>query len=348
MEKLAEIIFNVIKDYRKDDGINLTTQNILEWADQFDQDAEFILTELAHIIPQVYVSKENAKKAIASHLKKLIKDYNYSSVAKFLMDTKFLDLQSVGKSQKVILELIEEVLNEEFGETSKKYDSYPKINFIYFDDVLATGGTIGNHLIDWLKNKNTDGEENQKKILENKFHLSIHLFCLHTWGHAFQTFRLKKTFSDSIDSKIKWYRNYEIANHVKWNNQSLNIAIPVNEQPVNAKTYLANLSANKYEDYAYRKQGLPQKESFFTSPENRVRYENLILQKGLSIIGMIQGEIKSNIRPLGLVNPNYKTYGLGTHFFTWRNIPNNCPLIFWWEVKGHNWKPLFPVANRGI
>lgn len=107
------------------------------------------------------------------------------------------------------------------------------------------------------------------------------------------------------------------------------------------------MTATKYEDYAYRKDENPAKENFFTSPENRIIYENILLQKGISIIEMIKSPVKPNLRPLGLINPNYKTYGLGTHFFTWRNIPNNSPLVFWWQVEGHNWQPLFPVSNRG-
>ena len=175
----------------------------------------------------------------------------------------------------------------------------------------------------------------------------MNLFCLHTWGHSFQRFRLKKEFEDRIDAKIYWLYDYKVENHAKWNDQSLNIAFPIEEQPPNVKAYLANLTASKYEDYAYRKSHNPVNEIFFTSSENRIIYENLILQKGISIIEMIQGEKKPNLRPLGLINPNYKTFGLGTHFFTWRNIPNNSPLVFWWEVQGHNWLPLFPVVNRG-
>lgn len=127
----------------------------------------------------------------------------------------------------------------------------------------------------------------------------------------------------------------------------MNIAFPTDEQPANVKSYLANLNAEKYEDYAYRRANTPANEGFFTSPENRIIYENILLQKGISIIDMIRGEVRPNLRPLGLINPSYKTFGLGTHFFTWRNIPNNSPLVFWWEVHGHDWQPLFPVANRG-
>lgn len=347
MRKIAENIFEIIKDYRNDDGIQLTIENIIEWAEQFGDNAEFMLNEINHIIPKVYLSKDNAKKCILSHIKQLIKDHGYDSPSAFLIDTEFLDMQKERKSQKIILDLIEEVLTSEYQESYKKYTSYPKVNFIYFDDVLATGGTVGRHLIEWLSLKDEIESTNADKVTKGNIKLSVHLFCLHTWGHSFQQFRIKKTFTDAIEPKIKWYRNYEIENHVKWNNQSLNIAIPIKDQPSNAKTYLANLPAEKYVDYAYRKEQTPSKEDFFTSPENRIIYENLLLQKGLSIIDMIKGEVKPNLRPLGFVNPNYKTYGLGTHFFTWRNVPNNSPLVFWWEVEGHNWKPLFPVGNRG-
>lgn len=347
MKELATSIFKYIKDYRNDDGIQLTIENIIEWAEQFEDDAEFMLKELNNIIPKVYLSKNDAKKCISLHLKQLMKDYGYSSASAFLIDTEFLDMQKDGKSQKIILELIEEVLSSEYQDSYIKYISFPKTNFIYFDDVLATGGTIGRHLIEWLSTKDNVGITNADKTIKGSFKLSVHLFCLHTWGHSFQKFRIKKTFVDSIEHKINWYRNFEIENHVKWNNQSLNIAIPTKEQPTNAKAYLANLSAEKYADYAYREEQSPNKEGFFTSPENRIKYENLLLQKGLSIIEMIKGEVKPNVRPLGFVHPNYKTYGLGTHFFTWRNVPNNSPLVFWWQVEGHTWKPLFPVGNRG-
>lgn len=347
MLKIANNLFEVIKDYRNDDGFEQTSERIILWANQFGENAEFVLREVSHIIPQVYVSKAKAKTSISSQVKKLMQIFRYESITRFLADTEFLNLQPPYKSQKAILTLLEEILVAEYGESLEKYKKLPKINFVYLDDVLATGSTIGKDLVRWLKLKDSDDVENANKLLNGKYKLSVNLFCLHTWGHSFQRFRLKKEFEDKIDSKIYWISDYKIENHAKWNNQSLNIAFPTDEQPPNVKAYLANLIASKYEDYAYRKSNNPTNEKFFTSSENRIIYENLLLQKGISIIEMIQGVIKPNIRPLGLLNPTYKTFGLGTHFFTWRNIPNNTPLAFWWEVPGHNWIPLFPVVNRG-
>ncbi|SHM43906.1 phosphoribosyltransferase-like protein [Flavobacterium chilense] len=347
MKAIADKLLETIKDYRNDDGVFLDSDHIINWVNQFGEDAEFILNEVSHIIPQVYVSKEKAKKLIDSHIETLIKEFKYPGISQFLIDTEFLDLQLPHKSQPAILNILETLLNEKYGESYLQYKTYPKVNFVYFDDILASGSTIGNHLVQWLGATNSENVSNVENVLKDNYRLSINLFGLHNWGQSFQKYRLMKTFEDKIDRKILWFSNYQIQNHAKLNNQSLNVAFPTDEQPTNVKSYLANLIAEKYEDYAYRKPNLPASERFFTSAENRVRYENILLQKGISIIEMIQSEIKPNIRPLGLINPSYKTFGLGTHFFTWRNIPNNSPLVFWWGVSGHDWIPLFPVTNRG-
>ena len=58
MKNLIEDIYGTIKDYRNDDGICITKEHIQEWANQFGDDAEFVLKEFAHIVKQVYVSKK--------------------------------------------------------------------------------------------------------------------------------------------------------------------------------------------------------------------------------------------------------------------------------------------------
>ena len=51
-------IYETIKDYRNDDGIYINKDHIQEWANQFGDDAEFVLKEFAHIVKQVYISKK--------------------------------------------------------------------------------------------------------------------------------------------------------------------------------------------------------------------------------------------------------------------------------------------------
>lgn len=347
IEELAESIYEVIKDYRNHDNIFITQSSIIEWAAQFDENSLLVLTELNSIIKETYVSREKAKEFIYGHILEYLKLYNYSNITTFLIDTEFLEVQQTHKSQPAILNLLEEVLDEKFKESYLKFKEYPKINFVYFDDILASGSTIGKDVIAFLNKIDSSGKKFDKKIQDNEIKFSISIFCLHTWGFEFQKYRIQKEFNDKVLRKINWFWNYEIQNHAKFNNQKLNIAKPVKGNNLKINSYLENLSATKYEDYAFRKSNTPVSEEFFTSAENRIKFENILTEKGIDIINMIQGEVKTNIRPLGLINPQYKIFGLGTHFFTWRNIPNNSPLVYWWEVQGHNWIPLFCVFNRG-
>lgn len=348
MDEFAYQVHDIIKDYRNHDGIHLSTSDIIDWANQFNEDAEFILRELSIILPQVYISRDEAKKFVKRRIEFYLKLYRYGSISTFLSETEFLNMQLPFKSQPAILNLLEEVLAEYFEESYFKYVTFPKINYVYFDDILASGSTIGNHLVQWLNSTDEQGKSNYEKVASSEIRLAVSLLCYHSWGLSFQKFRINKTFDEKLGNKIHWFGDYEIQNHAKFFNQRLNIVKPLKGSDLLVNTYFASLNATKYEDYAFREPYTPTKETFFSNAENRIRFENIILNKGIEIINMIQGPIKTNIRPLGLINPSYKILGLGTHFFTWRNIPNNCPLVYWWEVNGHNWKPLFPVVNRGI
>lgn len=339
MREVAQQIYDIIKDYRNEDGIYITIDNIMEWACQFGDDALFMLEELLHLLKKVYCSKDDAYQALRNIVNKQYKDYGFSSFEEYLQSTCFLRLQPEGKSQTVLIDMLDELVKEKTGKCLADYASYPKRLFVYLDDILATGGTIRRNLLDWLAIDN-----HAEHLVKKEIQLELSIICVHTWGLSFLQYGLSQAYPEL---KIPCRFGYEIQNHLKLYNQDLNIAIPVKKQPVEIQNYLASLTAKKYEEYAYRDEDKPAVEVFFTSAENRVRYENLLLEKGLHIIRQIKGEVNPNIRPLGLINPNYKTFGLGTHFFTWRNVPNNCPLVFWWNVEGHGWKPLFLPKRNG-
>ena len=341
MEQLAKQIFDVIRDYRNDDGIQIAVDDIIEWASQFGNDSQFVLAELAHLMPQIYFSKERVRGCLKDNLNTLYKLYNYKDVETFLNELSFIHMQGDDKSQTVLLGMLDGIVHDETGRHLGEFANENKSLFVYVDDVLGSGGTIGRDLISWLSQENRI-----VGVCSGQKHLAVMLLCAHSWGLGFQQYRIMKSFPGYETKKILWGWNYEIQNHLKLNAQSLNIAIPINDQPTDVRNYLSALSATKYEDYAYREAGQPPTETFFTSPENRIRYENILLTKGIEIIGRMRNP-GPNVRPLGFTNPNYKTYGLGTHFFTWRNIPNNSPLVFWWDIPEHGWKPLFPPKRKG-
>lgn len=348
IENLVEQVYDKIKDFRKDEGVQITRESIREWAEQFGNDAEFMLAETNNILEKTYLPKDVAIDLLRNFIKGHLLRHKYNDIVSYLKDVCFLRLQPKGKSQDVLVDMVEDIIRTDYGLDVADFEEYPKKLFIYFDDVLITGGTIGDDLANWLNEDNRINDLNNHTIK-----LEVNLFVEHRFGHNMVLFRMENITCKGLNTgNIHIWRYYEIENHLKlpyiYGGQKLNaVAIPVKETlSSDAIKYWEELDAQKHSDYAFRPECRPAKEEYFTSAENRIRFEKILVDKGLYIINQIQGEVKSNVRPLGFIYPSYKTFGVGTLFFTWRNVPNNSPLVFWWDVPGHNWKPLFP-AKRG-
>ena len=332
----AQKIYDVVKGYRNDDGIQITQSSILDWASQFGTDSNFMLMEVAHLMPKIYYSKDR----VIDYLRQVIdfyqKHYEYADWDSFLKELKLLRLQSDGKSQPVLLDLLDNLVFGKIQKHLSDYDAFPKKHYLYVDDILATGGTIGSHICKWLL-ENNHVEQLKKKVIT----LQIAVICEHTLGWSLQQYRIEKTVDTDITKYIEIGRCMEVQNNLRMNAPLLNAAIPIRDfVSKDVLVYYENLNADKNKHQAFRQQGTPVKENFFTSCDDRIKYEDILLNKGLEIINMTAMP-SANVRPLGLLSPQHKMLGLGTHFITWRNIPNNCPLVFWWDVPEHNWKPLF-------
>lgn len=350
----ASQVYEIIKDYQCDyenRKFEVTPEHIQNWANQFGDDANFVLSELIHFLPEVYISKEKAKSLLRKHLIYLQKLHNYRTMNELIMNSHFFDSQKPEKSQGELLIIIDDILQTEFMINFKSLESYPKKHYIYFDDILATGGTIFKNLKKWLDSEE-GGVKQSDAVLDNKKTLAICLFCHHQLGFSNFEWQLMKDTNDKIKKLLIFSSSYVIENHLKtkWiaEKQRLNCAYPIQEQPREVIEYLNSLEAVNDTVPAFRNKELPKKETFFSSPENRVKLENLFLNKGIELINKIRTEnFDRRKRPLGDTVKSHKTLGTGTLFFTWRNISNTCPLVFWWDVPGHNWIPLFCVKNRG-
>ena len=69
------------------------------------------------------------------------------------------------------------------------------------------------------------------------------------------------------------------------------------------------------------------------------RLERIFLEKGIEILDNTESKAKQQMRALGYSLPSYKDFGFGALCFTWRNVPNNTPLVFWYA--GGGFYPLF-------
>lgn len=351
----ANNIFEIIKDYQcdyQDRKFDLSPEHVQHWADQFGDESEFVLSELFHFIPEIYISKEKAKELLLERLKHFQLYYKYNTMNELIINSHFFDVQKPEKSQGELLNLIDEILQQEHFIEYKSFQNNTKKHFIYFDDLLATGGTIFKDLKNWLEDE-SNGKKNYDALLEREITLAVSLFCCHSLGFSNIEWQLMKLTSDDIKKLMYFKSDYIIENNLKtkWiaESQRLNCAFPIDEQSKNVKEYFNSLAAEKTSFPAFRPRTLPKIETFFSSPENRIKLENLFVEKGIELLNKIKSDNPDQRkRPLGDTVRSHKTLGTGTLFFTWRNISNTCPLVFWWDVHGHDWMPLFCLKNRGV
>lgn len=344
MTDKAKAISHVLSDYENN---KMTPEHILEWVNQFKiKDRDFVLDELLHIFQQTYFSKPRCRQLLKSSIEQWTSEFNYNNASSFIAETVFLDLQPTHKSQKELLDLLDEVLKESYGcsleQSGKKIKRY-----IYLDDVLSTGNTIFRNLNEWFTSTSDIDctKTNFQYIDLKKIKIKVCILCCHSWGLSNAEYRLMQSVHTSIKTHIKWYWFYEVQNNLKDFNQSLNHMLPVKDNSPIINNYLNSLDAIANADRAYRQANQPSNEKLFSSAISRNRLETLFLIKGIEMLSQV-GELKvKQIRPLGYTIKSHKTFGLGTLFFTYRNIPNNCPIVFWW--KSNSWKPLFILKNRG-
>lgn len=341
MEELAEKIANIVKDYRNDDGIQMTPDTVLGWVSQFEQeDQQFILEELRLILKRRYLSKKDVQKFLGKALKKLQEDYDYDSIESFLEDTMFLDLQEREKSQKEMLDLLNDSLNSQYSfDLSQCGVTSPK-NYVYLDDILCTGNTVYYDLKEWLQQR-IEGQPIIDKILEEE----SNVICLYVFIHTLNSGKLCWRFHFlNQNFRYKLYRAVTIQNDYQNLQSKLDFVFPIRDnQPEQVMNYFKSL--NTEENGVFRDKNTPSEEKLFSSPQNRIRFENIILNKGLEILDSVS-TTKANIRPLGFTLPSHKNLGFGALCFTWRNVPNNTPLVFWYSSP--TWTPLFEKKQKTL
>lgn len=100
MEQLINDIYEIIKDYRQDEG-KMSVLHIDNWIKQFPEtDRIFILTELKSILAQRYFSKPKIIQGLETIISSVSKRLGFATPADFLKVCSFIDHQPDGKNQK--------------------------------------------------------------------------------------------------------------------------------------------------------------------------------------------------------------------------------------------------------
>lgn len=354
MEEKIDAIIDIIGDYRIEDiGFLYKTKiektHFMKWLDQFEEsDKEFLVDELLYLLPKSYLTKEHTLKIISTEFDIISKDCGYSDVNQFLDETQFLDIQEYGQSQKVFLGFIEEVLNTKYGRSLSNCGTSTIKNWFYADDILATGGTFRKDIILRVK------EYGAEKFIASGIKIIGSFIIMHSWAAKNVKYNIDQELDYELKDRVKFYRVSEIENIPYINmytpTQKFDLVYPIKSKVGEEVLKFVEDNLNdeydyKNEKYAFRNENYPKQESFFSSAENRVRYEQILLEKSFDIMKSINHIDARSLRPLGMTNPTNKTLGTGTHLFTWRNVSNTCPLVFWWGAN--NWFPLFPSKRGG-
>lgn len=349
MEELIDQIVEELKDYRAEEKHEIDSDRVRNWIIQFNEDdRSFILEEMLNIFKKRYCTKKDGISFLKQTIDFLVKHFKYENPKSLFEETEFLSLQESGKSQSVFLGLLKEVLKQDYDYDLENHEPKSVKNYLYIDDILCTGNTLYQDMFKWLS-ETVNNKRRIEDIQEQGQRIIFSYIFLHNKNFHKKVAQMKFYISDKINDSITMARWVEIDNNSNKSFSKCAIAKPINEElSERVNTYKEEIcnsvdqhSGNRYsvaEDF-FRSNNIPTQEDLFTSAKNRNRLERIILEKGVEILDNTESVTKQQMRALGYSLPSSKDFGFGALCFTWRNVPNNTPLVFWYA--GGGFFPLF-------
>lgn len=320
-QALLASIAQTIQDYRNGILPRPITDHVERWIQQFNDDVQIpILKELDHVLQRTYFSK----KRVMDFLRNLIyaKNLTGDNPKGFWRSANFLNIQGGGNSQRDMLALFSKVLSGEFGFSIEDCGQRKDV-FIYLDDGIFTGNRVRHDLKKWIKNAPDKA--------------SVHVICiaLHRGGYYYA----QKEIQEAIKAvgkniAINWWRDIELENRKAYSNSSDVLRPTFIPDDDAVQSYVASIS-KRYEA-TLRNPGNPGAAGIFSSDAAKILLEQEFLKAGVRIRQMCPN-LKDNHRPLGYMI--LESLGFGSLIVTYRNCPNNAPLVFW---AGDPWYSLFP------
>ncbi len=324
-QELLQSIANTISDYREGELQAPTPEHVERWVLQFDAAVQDdILTELNHTLARSYITGNMAR----AFIRDLVSNENIAgqNACTFWNGVRFLDIQGGGNSQHELLQMFNEILQELCQLSINDCGADPAA-FLYLDDGIFSGNRVLSDLRTWVR----DAAPNVATV-------HIVVIALHRGGQYYITSRIGE-FSRELGKTItlRWWRVAEIEDRRAYTNNS-DVLRPT-QLPDDQETvaYFRNF----VHPLVFRQPGQLGGMEFFSSEAGRSLLEQEFLKAGVRIRSQ-NPNLTPYMRPLG--NSVLETPGFGSLLVTFRNCPNNCPLVFWAEG---NWYPLFPRrANR--
>ncbi len=318
---LLEAIAHRVADYRQGELPPITPDHVDRWVCQFaPADQVTILEEMRALLQAYYVSREDARYFLAGLLRH--PDLFGRDVRAGLRATRFLQIQRKGQSQADLLVLVDEILQAEHGLRLAECGAQPRA-YVYLDDCLFSGETALQDLKDALHSFAP--------------RTTLHLVVIAAYWRGLDRLRGElDPLARRAGLTVKYWRAhefYDIAD-VPTRYDALWPRPSAVDGPVQA--YLKTLPGRRPRDL-FRPDGVPFEDTLFSSATARDVVERAFLQVGARLV--LQSRVPNPYqRPLGYEKA--PSLGFGAFLVTYRNCPNNCPLVLWWGVA-NRWYPLF-------
>ncbi len=333
---LLQSLANTISDYRQGEVAPITSVHVERWLNQFEtNDQPIILAEMDSIMKRFYFSRARVKECVRALLKYFVGHTN--DAINLLPHISFLNIQKIGSSQGAMLDIVDEVLHEEYSFTLHMTGTQKSQSYVYIDDCVYTGNRLRYDLTDgtettgWLSNYPSFGTT-----------LVVSTIASHKAGVDY-AIKYVRDAAQKKQIKVQSMTTL-IINNVRDFDNSIEVLWPEN---LHSDPYIASYISDLQTPFnLYRSNADSLQEKLFSSLAARRIVEKAFLKKGIQIVKASQKPAPS-MRPLGFMK--LSSLGFGTFFVTYRNIANNCPLVLWWGDPNYPpthplglWYPLFP------
>jgi len=340
IEQLAKLV----SDYRLGEIPPRTPEIIELWMKQFPTSVRHpLLRSLLRILKRTYISRGrllNFFKQTVSSYKGI--DSQKISPKDFWRNANLLDIQKGGESQKEMHKIMDEALIEVHGFGlcgTGQGDS----DFVYVDDLVATGNRVRNDIRPWLKTVDA---------ATIKLHLVAPVQYTGSWWMEKQLKDSANASGKSIQVITRWpqdadgrptmfenRRTYKNVSDVLWPT-----VIPddnaVQDYVKNLKYPVVLRDPVRIDETSSLKDS-DKLELFRGLEADRMLLEGQLLASGCRILKE-SNNLPERACPLGY--ENLGGLGFGSMFVTFRNCPNNSPISLW---AGSNYiPPLFPRKSN--
>ncbi|MBB2793635.1 UNVERIFIED_ORG: hypothetical protein GGD58_002494 [Rhizobium pisi] len=320
-KELLDKLVEHVSDYRQGEIAPITAEHVDRWVRQFSPEIqEPILAELGHVFGKTYFTRKNVEQFLGAIT--VNEKLTGGDPTAFWKNAVVLHLQTAGNSQRDMLAVFDAALQKACGISLANCGQAPINTFVYIDDVLFSGGRIKHDVTRWIK-----------EAAPNKAKLAIITIAFHRLGQ----WRTGKDIAEAAKEagkqiEVSWWRVFELEDRKTYmaNSDVLRpTAVPAD--PATA-AYVAGLNLAP----VFRTPGQLGALGLFSSENGRALLEQQFLVSGVQVRAQCP-YLNAYMRPLG--NSMMGTTGFGSMIVTYRNCPNNAPLVLW---AGNPWYPLFP------